>query len=1155
MAERNINLATFNFDLSGIEKQIIENRKQIEAFSAALAVNKKALNEDKKTILEYGKTLSALEKFQEEVNEEFTKGTISAEEYAEATQMIKQEADKTKDSIKELASAQSGHIKTIIEQERQVSELRQSNAELNKLLAGNRTEIVGNEGAYRDLNKELNALKIESKNLGAQLVKLRMDGKENTEEYRRLEEQWEKVSEKADALNDEFKALDKAVGDNQRSVGDYTDSIKKAFADLPELLRSGDVLGSVNAIKGMTEDVQGAAKSMVTGLKTAFQSLWAAIAANPILVTLGAIVVAVGAYVKEMWEYNQEIRVLNREVEQLAQTSGEATDALRKNASALSETFGGEFQERVRELNSLMKDFGITSDEAFKIYTEGLARGGVLNDEFAESVREYGPLLADAGYSAQEFINILNAGIELDIYNDKLPDAIKEGYLSLKEQTKATRDALVNAFGAPFTDELLIRIQHGKTTVAKGLDEIARKAEEANLNQQQLAQITADVFRGAGEDAGGAVKIFEALNKAQEYTIDNMTELQRQTVTLAELNKDLAEAKDEAFKSDSVIAFQADVEKAWKYIQIGWYNSLAAIQKFLGDAMKGFQLAFMNVRDAITSIPTMFANVLRGMRGDMLQFAEIARTAGDIIRAAFAFDVDGLGKGIDALIGKVKNFQSQTQKAITENRETLGGINSRNVGSINAREQAKVESERAARAQVEKNKNKTVTGAVGEARAKDDADGKKSADARVRAAEQARKEQERLIKEQQRLAEQEARDRLAQLKKSADLAVNIAKNELANHIAVNAEKLKSDQRYNQDRYNSELEYFKKLKQLRDEELRLEEEKAKVGIKDQQEIDAIAEEFRIKRLENETDYNQKIGDISKKFREQQREDERLSREIEFQQRIIDLEEQGGQEFAIRQAQAEEERRVNMEKLEEDYANQLISFENFEAQKSLIEQQYAEKEKRIRQAVEDSKLQAIANTLGQAAGLFEENTAAYKALSIAQATINTYLGVSRLLAEYPGPIGWIMSAAQIAQGLAMVLKIAGVNASPKKAARGMKINGPSHSAGGVKMMTPSGMIEAEGGEVIINKRSAQMFAPQLSAINMAGGGVPLFARGGVVPSNVASNQNIFKESIDSEMLAETLRIAVAKGAAEGTHSGSQRGISELSESKMIMENSKI
>ena len=52
---------------------------------------------------------------------------------------------------------------------------------------------------------------------------------------------------------------------------------------------------------------------------------------------------------------------------------------------------------------------------------------------------------------------------------------------------------------------------------------------------------------------------------------------------------------------------------------------------------------------------------------------------------------------------------------------------------------------------------------------------------------------------------------------------------------------------------------------------------------------------------------------------------------------------------------------------------------------------------------------------------------------------------------------------------------------KARRGMLIKGKSHAMGGVP-------IEAEGGEAIINKRSAAMFAPLLSAINEAGGGVP-------------------------------------------------------------------
>ena len=44
-----------------------------------------------------------------------------------------------------------------------------------------------------------------------------------------------------------------------------------------------------------------------------------------------------------------------------------------------------------------------------------------------------------------------------------------------------------------------------------------------------------------------------------------------------------------------------------------------------------------------------------------------------------------------------------------------------------------------------------------------------------------------------------------------------------------------------------------------------------------------------------------------------------------------------------------------------------------------------------------------------------------------------------------------------------------------------------------------INAEGGEAIINKRSSMMFKRELSAINVAGGGVPFMRLGGVVPTD--------------------------------------------------------
>ena len=71
----------------------------------------------------------------------------------------------------------------------------------------------------------------------------------------------------------------------------------------------------------------------------------------------------------------------------------------------------------------------------------------------------------------------------------------------------------------------------------------------------------------------------------------------------------------------------------------------------------------------------------------------------------------------------------------------------------------------------------------------------------------------------------------------------------------------------------------------------------------------------------------------------------------------------------------------------------------------------------------------------------------------------------------------------------------------------VDGPSHANGGVKFAVGGRVNELEGGEAVINKRSTKMFAPVLSAMNVAGGGVK-FANGGITDFTSASG-------IDSEI----------------------------------------
>jgi len=64
-----------------------------------------------------------------------------------------------------------------------------------------------------------------------------------------------------------------------------------------------------------------------------------------------------------------------------------------------------------------------------------------------------------------------------------------------------------------------------------------------------------------------------------------------------------------------------------------------------------------------------------------------------------------------------------------------------------------------------------------------------------------------------------------------------------------------------------------------------------------------------------------------------------------------------------------------------------------------------------------------------------------------------------------------------------------------AQGGMVNGKSHSQGGEKFAVGGRVVELEGGEAVINKRSTAMFKPMLSNMNVAGGGRK-FADGGMV-----------------------------------------------------------
>lgn len=114
--------------------------------------------------------------------------------------------------------------------------------------------------------------------------------------------------------------------------------------------------------------------------------------------------------------------------------------------------------------------------------------------------------------------------------------------------------------------------------------------------------------------------------------------------------------------------------------------------------------------------------------------------------------------------------------------------------------------------------------------------------------------------------------------------------------------------------------------------------------------------------------------------------------------------------------------------------------------------------IKKLTEDQKLAIIRQAFAVAIQIAGEGTVVGKALAIADATINTYVGASRALKDYPAPFSFIAAATTIAQGLLTVNSI--INTKVPSA------SGVSDSSGGASLPSvgPGAPLSPRGADIV-------------------------------------------------------------------------------------------
>ena len=222
------------------------------------------------------------------------------------------------------------------------------------------------------------------------------------------------------------------------------------------------------------------------------------------------------------------------------------------------------------------------------------------------------------------------------------------------------------------------------------------------------------------------------------------------------------------------------------------------------------------------------------------------------------------------------------------------------------------------------------------------------------------------------------------------------------------------------------------------------------------------------------------------------------------------------------------------LDAQYAQEIAAAEKIGADTALIQSKYEKAKEDNTRARVNAELTMTAGLAGQMSTLLGEESAIGKAFGVVQATINTYIGATKALAQ-GGILGIAQAAIVIAFGMKQVASIAKqkepdtkIDTSVKKYAKGGQIFGKSHAQGGVTFRGDNGQVfEAEGGEnVYIMKKTASAEINALSAINEAHGGNSFgtsglykFADGGMVASISEANRMV-RQSDNVRLSSESI-----------------------------------
>lgn len=123
----------------------------------------------------------------------------------------------------------------------------------------------------------------------------------------------------------------------------------------------------------------------------------------------------------------------------MGELAGDELKKITESAMTIADVFGAEVTDSSKAAGVMMKNFGISGQDALDLITVGFQRGGDYSGELLDTLNEYAPQFSALGLTADQAMGILIEGAKAGAYSlDKVGDAMKEFNIRAQDGSDAT---------------------------------------------------------------------------------------------------------------------------------------------------------------------------------------------------------------------------------------------------------------------------------------------------------------------------------------------------------------------------------------------------------------------------------------------------------------------------------------------------------------------------------------------------------------------------------------------------------------------------------------------------------------------------------------------------------------------------------------------